>query len=100
MSPGVQLSVSQMAASVEKRIALTLLFLIFDRFTLEMPTFSASWLRDICRSAIMTSNRKIIFPISVAHRSNQTVCVSLQLHSVGEKLGEAEHADSQSNSLG
>lgn len=50
-SPGVQSSASQIAASVEKRIALTLLFLIFDKFTFDMPTFSASSFRDICRSA-------------------------------------------------
>ena len=62
-SPGVQSSASQIPARVEKRIALILLFLIFDRLTFDMPTFSASSFSDICRSAIMTSSFKMIFPI-------------------------------------
>lgn len=42
ISPGSQFNASQMASKVEKRMAFTLLFLIFDKFTLVMPTFSAS----------------------------------------------------------
>ena len=63
MSPALQSRASQMAARVEKRTAVTLLFLILDRFTLEMPTFSAS----------------------------SSVHIGFQFHALGKELGQAQH---------
>ena len=60
MSPGWQSRASHMASRVEKRMALTLPVLIFERFTFAMPTRSASSLRDIFRSAITRSSLSII----------------------------------------
>ena len=63
ISPASQLSASHIAASVEKRIAVTLLFFIFERLTFEIPTLSASSFNDIFLSTIILSRRKTIFPI-------------------------------------
>jgi len=76
MSPGAQSSASQIAARVEKRTAVTLLFLILDRFTLVMPTFSASSFSDIFRSTIIRSSRSTILPTSTPPYSRPSVSVS------------------------
>ena len=60
MSPGWQSSTSQMASRVEKRMALIFPVLILERLTLEMPTCSARWLREIFLSAMTRSRRKMI----------------------------------------
>ena len=45
-------------------MALILPVLMLERFTLEMPTYRANWLREIFRSAITRSRRKIIGTVS------------------------------------
>lgn len=64
MSPGWQLSVSQMASRVENLTPWTFPVLIFDRLTYDIPTFSASSFRLIFLSAMMRSRRRIIAMIS------------------------------------
>ena len=49
-----------MASSVEKRMALTLPVFSLERFTLETPTFAESSLRDIFRSAMTRSRRRMM----------------------------------------
>ena len=72
MSPGWHCSASQMASSVENRMALTLPVLSFERFTFATPTRSESSFRDIFRSAITRSSLSIIgiaLPQSVSSES-------------------------------
>lgn len=60
ISPGWQSSTSQMASSVEKRIAFTFLVFRLDRFTVDIPTRSDNSFREIFLSAITRSKRNII----------------------------------------
>ena len=60
ISPGWQLSVSQIASRVEKRIALALPVLRMDRFCGVMPTASAKSFSRIFRCARTTSRLTII----------------------------------------
>ena len=78
ISPTWQSSTSQIAASVEKRMAVTLLFFILDRLTFEMPTFSANSLSDMWRSTIIRSSLRTIFPICFPRLQNTLI---LQSHS-------------------
>lgn len=60
ISPGWQSNASQMASSVEKRIARDLPVLSFERFTTDTPTLSASSERVILRRASIISRFEII----------------------------------------
>ena len=60
ISPGWQSRISHIASYVEKRIALILPVLIFDKLTLAIPTFPDNSFREIFLSAIMRSRRRII----------------------------------------
>ncbi len=64
MSPGWQSSVSHIASRVENLTPWTFPVLIFDRLTYDIPTFSASSLRLILRSAMMRSRRRMIVMVS------------------------------------
>lgn len=64
MSPGWHFRTSQIAASVEKRMALIWPFFILDKFTLATPTLADNSFRLIFLSAMTRSNRKMMCPIS------------------------------------
>ena len=92
MSPGWQSSTSQMASRVEKRMALIFPVLILDRLTLEMPTCSARWLREIFLSAMTRSRRKMIGMLSPLLQ--RLVRLGLQHHAVLEDQRQDVNDDS------
>lgn len=62
ISPGWQFNTSQIAASVEKRMALMCPFFIFERLTFATPTFSDNSFKLIFLSAITRSSRNMMCP--------------------------------------
>ena len=70
MSPGWQSNTSQIASSVEKRMARDLPVLSFERFTTETPTLSASSERVIRRRASIMSRFEIIAMLLYSNKVN------------------------------
>ena len=74
ISPGWQFSASQIATSVEKRMALIFPVFILDKLTFATPTFSESSFKLILRSAITRSRRRMIFPIPAPQSVSSASC--------------------------
>ena len=64
MSPGWHFKILQISFKVEKRMALILPVLMFDKLTLEMPMALLKPFKVIFLSAIMRSSRNIMFAVS------------------------------------